>query len=177
MARVLTFSRVFPKYHPKAGQDTFFVEKILSGIMPKQQNGLIDLNDLLENVGTIINDFQLLCSPTEIKSHTIRAGNRWKVGDKFSPRVWSGKPYCSKQIIISPDIEVKKIWDVEVINSDGKGDYDIGFWVKVDDVVKSDFWVNEIAINDGLSLEDYMGWFNKPIFMGQVICWDENINY
>jgi hypothetical protein len=31
MSRVLTFSRVFPAYHPKAGQPTGFVEKIWKG--------------------------------------------------------------------------------------------------------------------------------------------------
>lgn len=167
MARVLTFSRVFPKYHPKAGQDTFFVEKILSGIMPKQQNGLIDLNDLLENVGTIINDFQLLCSPTEIKSHTIRAGNRWKVGDKFSPRVWTGKPYASKQIQFSDDVEVKKTFK---ISSDGV------LWY-IDNQPAISETIKILAANDGLTYEDFLDWFRMKPFLGQVICWDENINY
>lgn len=62
MSRVITFSRVFPSYHP---------------IIP---------------------------------SAPVTAG---KVGDKFSPRVWSGKPYRSKMITIAPDIEVKQIWDFE----------------------------------------------------------------
>lgn len=30
MARVITFSRKFPSYHPKAGQPTHFVEQILN---------------------------------------------------------------------------------------------------------------------------------------------------
>jgi hypothetical protein len=29
MSKVLTFSRVFPSYHPKAGHPTYFVEKML----------------------------------------------------------------------------------------------------------------------------------------------------
>lgn len=29
MSKVITFSRVFPKYHPKAGQPTGFVKSIL----------------------------------------------------------------------------------------------------------------------------------------------------
>lgn len=46
------------------------------------------------------------------KEHTIRKGKRWKVGDKFSPRIWSGKPYKSKQIILAPDTEIKQVFDI-----------------------------------------------------------------
>lgn len=170
MSRVITFSRVFPKYHPKAGQPTFFVEKILACIMPKQQNGLIDLNDLSENVKVIINDFQLLCSPTEIKSHTIRSGNRFKVGDKFSPRVWSGKPYASKQIIIAPDIEVKKVWDVTINHA--------ATWFAIFIEGKEFTEWTLLARNDGLTAVDMLDWFKKDnIFTGQIICWNETINY
>jgi len=43
---------------------------------------------------------------------------------------------------------------------------------------------NEIAKNDGLSSEDLYWWFSrspdfkkKDGFDGQIICWNENINY
>lgn len=32
MAKVITFSRVFPSYHPKAGQPTYFVEAIYKAL-------------------------------------------------------------------------------------------------------------------------------------------------
>lgn len=57
------------------------------------------------------------------KGHTVRAGHRFKPGDIVSLRVWgndvnpkSGRsgPYHSKQIIIAPDIQVKKTWDFEI---------------------------------------------------------------
>ena len=32
MSRVLILSRQFPKYHPKSGEDTFFVEKFLKSV-------------------------------------------------------------------------------------------------------------------------------------------------
>lgn len=32
MSKVITFSRVFPAYHPKKGQPTYFIEKIYAGI-------------------------------------------------------------------------------------------------------------------------------------------------
>jgi hypothetical protein len=119
----------------------------------------------------------------EPKHHTIRAGHRWKVGDKFSPRVWSGKPYQSKQIIIAPDIEVKKVWDFEVF-IDIKSGYDC---VRLNGVLLHEFDGNEvfmgghlklrtIAKNDGLEFEDFGNWFNKTM-KGQIICWNENIEY
>ncbi len=166
--RVITFSRFFPTYHPRKGEETFFVEKILNGVAEKMPSGIVDLNLLKNEVKGIINDFVLLCSSDDIKSHTIRAGNRWKVGDYFSPRVWSGKPYASKQIEIAPPIEIKKIWTFEVKGKDyileGNKDCD---------------WI-EIAKNDGLSDDDFEYWFmtgkGKP-FKGQIICWNESIEY
>jgi hypothetical protein len=162
--RVITFSRTFPAYHPKAGQQTHFVEKIWNSItelgLPHFKNK--DFSD----------DFMwsiLPLSNYRCKYHTIRAGNRWKVGDKFSPRVWSGKPYNSKQIIIAPDIEIKKVWDFEI--------KDHRFIV--DGMVKGiDEAILTIAENDGLTIFGFMDWFKFPKeFKGQIICWNENINY
>jgi len=181
MSRVITFSRVFPKYHPKAGKDTFFVEKILNGIMPKQQNGVIDLNTLPEGVNAIVNDFVLLCTPEDIKGHTIRASNRWKVGDKFSPRVWLGKPYRSKQITIAPDIEIKKIWDFNFNTAVFLDESKV--LINGENINKETFI--ELAKNDGLAPMDLLEWFGdghamstkRKDFKGQIIAWQENINY
>lgn len=94
------FSRVFPSYHPRAGELTYFIDKIL---LSMSGNG-----ETLFDDGSETSFIKL--SP---KHHTIRAGHRWKVGDKFSPRIWSGKPYRSKQITIAANIEVKQTWDFE----------------------------------------------------------------
>jgi hypothetical protein len=184
MSKVITFSRVFPKYHPKAGQPTYFVEKLLSSINYKYYDEDRQFNPRLS-----VDSF-------EPKHHTIRNGNRWKVGDKFSPRVWSGKPYQSKQIIIAPDIEIVKIWDFEITTEDDDGEHD---WSFVEFLGKhytaygyggyDDKIMVEIAKNDGLTISDFYDWFltrrtkqqrleNKPkIFKGQIICWNPNINY
>jgi hypothetical protein len=118
MTKVRTFARNFPKYHPQIGQPTHFVEQILNAkninyhkhdyfdmLVELNRNSDIDLN-------TLSNFAQILSGSirrTECKNHTIREGNHFKVGDKFSPRVWSGLPYKSKQIIFAPDIEVKQV--------------------------------------------------------------------
>lgn len=174
MSKVLTFSRKFPAYHPKAGQPTYFVEKIAKSL---HKSGLAPW-DIPDEI--FCQEMYYLSEP---KNHTIRAGNRWKVGDKFSPRVWgddinpkSGKSgaYQSKQIIIAPDIEVKKVWEF-FING---GEF------KIDDNIyggesESIFELLElIALNDGLNRHDLMAWFKYPKpFSGQIICWNENVNY
>jgi hypothetical protein len=183
MSKVLTFSRVFPKYHPKAGQATYFMEKVwMSFELSSSYYDLINLNPDKEKIAEKIWESVLMnYDSLAPKYHTIRAGNRWKAGDKFSPRVWSGKPYNSKQIIIAPDIEIKKVWDFEMIPFAW---WDECQYTSKDFVVTSDA-LKEIAKNDGLTLQDLAQWFAGPglmsskrkPFKGQIICWNENINY
>ena len=163
MSRIITFSRYFPAYHPRKGEPTYFVEQIYNGFYSK--NNLMDYPNGLD-----VNDFV-----KGIKHHTIRAGNRWKVGDKFSPRVWSGKPYNSKQIIIAPDIEIKKVFDV---NFRIRGS--INFRIVNHRYHFDHEKMKLLAKNDGLSYDDFMAWFCNGKdwdFKGQIICWNENIIY
>lgn len=180
MAKVITFSRTFPAYHPRKGEPTYFVEKFWNSI-PKLDFELI--GSLNKNISE--KDFNVfiesLTRNINIKKHTIRAGHRFKAGDFFSPRVWgndinhkSGKsgPYNSKQIIIGPDIEIQKIWDIEIIQGEHF------FVVKIEGYKKGASDVEILSINDGLELRDFFDWFelNLP-FKGQIICWNEDINY
>lgn len=173
MSRVITFSRTFQKSHLRAGEPTYFVEKIYKClyVMKCVPPELISTF----NYG-IMND--VFIAP---KSHTIRSGHRFKVGDKFSPRVWIGKPYCSKQIVIAPDIEVKKVWDFKLKPS---------LWWDECEFYINDKWCDskmlvEVAKNDGLEITDFLRWFlgnnsadtKRNPFDGQIICWNENINY
>ena len=175
MSKVMTFSRVFPSYHPTAGEPTYFVEKILKGLphteMYEPEGLEIDLGMMAE---------------AEPKHHTIRAGHRWKVGDKFSPRVWSGKPYQSKQIIIAPDIEVKKVWDFEITtayNSEMRGDISNFIYINRKLVLLNEY--EKLAKNDGLTVGDMCEWFKiafeedyrEAYFKGQIICWNDQIEY
>jgi len=177
MARVITFSRKFQKSHPKAGKPTNFVEKILNAFNPKYMNfetleqwwKLNENNQYnTENLWTNLWDLNVGNQTLLTKHHTIRSGHRFKAGDKFSPRVWSGNPYNSKQIIIAPDIEVKKVFD---FRCDYDGEFTVnGKWI---DVTSCD-----IPQNDGLSTEDFLAWFPVGSFFdGQIICWNENIEY
>lgn len=109
----------------------------------------------------------------EPKHHTIRSGHRFKEGDWFSPRVWSGKPYNSKQIIIAPDIQVKKEWKFDLCD-----DY---IWINAKKhchVLEHEL-LESFAMNDGLESQDLLDWFKYPKETqdNQIICWNENINY
>jgi len=170
MAKVITFSRVFPSYHPRAGEPTHFVEAIINSLYrflpaPKEAVKLYDDPK-----------FQSI----RAKHHTIRAGHRFKAGDWFSPRVWSGKPYNSKQIIFAPDTEVKKTWDFEIC---GFGAFNDAI-ITINGQPPKQKMIPIISSNDGLTEADFSDWFclspefkKKKYFEGQIICWNENINY
>jgi len=165
MAKVITFSTVFPKGHPKQGLKTLFVEKIHSSFDEKDETKTFVDRDLIEHFNFA---HYRDCNP---KHHTIRAGKRWKQGDKFSPRIWSGKPYNSPMIRIGNDTEIKKIFNIEIYETSEvmiNGKFFCSFG--------SEKW-HELAKNDGLSSEDMRNWFSKLPFKGQIICWNENINY
>lgn len=185
MSKTITFSRTFPTYHPKEGQPTYFVEAILNQINADRHDFswrnnnyiqvLYKLNEEKIKTGKLTHAQILYFYKTLDKSiahsklHTIRSGHRWKVCDKFSPRVWSGKPYASKQVIIAPDMEVKKVWNFEIED-------------RIMYVDKMPLTIVEyrelVARNDGLSYQDFKDWFRFPKpFSGQIICWNESLNY
>ena len=194
MAKVITFSRYFPSYHPKAGEPTFFTEKIWKSLIQQKLVSALYTSHIAETkkkLGQLVlPQFDLI----EAKHLTIRAGNRWKVGDKFSPRVWSGKPYNSKQRVIAPDLEIKKVWSFEIKNEFDKDGWYNFFYVNGKMVLYTteqnplQLSYRNLATNDGLTDEDLVNWFKandgyysgktyKTQFSGQIICWNENINY
>jgi hypothetical protein len=170
--KVLTCSRYFPKGHPKKGQPTFFVESIFNSLYPG-----IGLDNIADPIRELVNDFALIAN-VRPKHHTIRAGSRFKPGDMASLRVWSDKPYRSKQIEFA-QVEVKKVWPVEIWTGDRMS---IGF----PDIPGSQMRLLplcEVAENDGLDCRDFEAWFNihpkkkRQIFTGQIICWSDSIEY
>ncbi len=108
-------------------------------------------------------------SGTETKIHTIRANYElWYKRIKevqegkaiLSLRYWSGKPYNSKQIELArldknSGISVQKL---EFFESDFNCPYTYGL-----DGVSNEplFEISKLALNDGLSLEDFKQWFRK----------------
>lgn len=163
MSKVITFSRLFPKGHINEGKPTYFAQRLytsFSTLWPELVN--IGLYGQFHNGNWF-----------SAKKHTIRKGNCWHVGEKFSPRIWQGKPYASKQTCIFEDIEIKKIFSIQIdaynVFIDGK------HYCKFSPCDA----LNKLAYNDGLSMRDFIEWFAlyKMPFTGQIICWDETVNY
>lgn len=170
MSKVITFSTQFPSYHPRAGEPTKFVEKIWESLIQLEEISISRCCELSRETGIgnyTMNSIRKI--NFEPKFHTVREGNRFKEGEWFSPRIWSGCPYNSKQITIAPDIQIKKVWDVQA-------DEDGCFWVISDHDDESSDVLDLVAKNDGLDRNDFMNWFSNP-FIGQIICWNENIEY
>lgn len=178
MSKVITFSRVFPVHHPKKGAPTYFVEALV--------NNFMSLGYCIEEIDELCHSNPPLYEDMKHhKRHTIRAGERFKEGDLFSPRVWSGSPYRSGQIKIAEDILIKKIYRFEI---DACGIPSInGKYLYIDlDATFSDDKVDAyelLALNDGLELDDFIQWFKvhpktkEHAFTGQIICWDDSVNY
>lgn len=173
MTKALIFSRTFPAFHPKAGEPTFFAEKIWNSIHAigkvyttnfysvQTLNSKLDISSYWETINDEYGEFGE-------KYTTIRAGNNWKVGDMFSPRVWSGKPYNSKQITIAPDIRVEKVWNFTMT----------GMWLHINGRTLLDQHIQKLCKNDGLDFDDFLDLFDFPgIFSGQIICWNSAIEY
>lgn len=186
MSRVITFSRTFPSYHPRAGEPTYFVEKLWQSV------GL-PIHEYTSQFETVPGDFKTSIAwgyriPEGPKHHTIRSGHRWKVGDWYQPVVWgddinpkSGRkgPYQSKMIKIAPLIQIKKLWDLDIEGSDwfvnGK---------RESPIIGEGFNSELLAANDGLSGNDLYHWFvyspdfkKKQMFSGQIICHNDSIEY
>lgn len=136
---VLTVSHTFPKTHKRAGEETFFKERILSALSK---------DPLMWN-----------------KIHTIRANYElWAKRVKeiqegkaiLSIRYWSGKPYNSKQVEIC-QLDKNSGIGVQILFFDE---------CKINkpliaDSSKTFILPSLIAKNDGLSLEDFKDWFRK----------------
>lgn len=161
--RVITFAKQYPGYHPRKREPTYFVQKILHSLVTPNYKPVTEIG-------------------TPPKFHTIRAGNRWKVGDKFSARYWgddinekTGKagPYQSKQIEFA-QLEVKKVWSIKI---DG---YLIWINKELFSWHSHSHEVEKLAKNDGLTINDFWDWFPKKkgkVFEGQIICWNDSIDY
>lgn len=152
--KVIMVSKSFLKGHPKAGEPTHFLSKI--------ENALIGISDI-----------ELM--PCDYKKHTIRAGKRFKEGERVSLRYWSDKPYRSKQIEFAQVI-IRKVYDIEINIGFVTDDRNIGSYFHNitinDELINSNWTIQRLANNDGLTLIDFFDWFkNCKNFDGQIICW------
>jgi hypothetical protein len=202
MSKIITFSQRFQSKHPRKGEPTYFVEQILNQLKCDFQyqsfnywTKLVQLNHEKIKAGKLtekqIEDFIIDLSfeldTNMLKLHTIRNGHRFAVGEKFTPVVWSGKPYHTPQIIFYDDIEVLKTYNIMVDISNAFNSEYKGFYLEIprkpnsgEQGLKllSEEEMKDVAKNDGLSISDFKSWFGfnakKTIdFSGQAICWED----
>lgn len=169
--KTILFSRYFPAKHPKKGQRTYFVEKMLAGLDDKKLawTSILGISDFVNK------DIFVECDNP--KWHTIRPGERFKEGDFFIPRIWTGAPYRSKQFQFAPPIMVEKIFNFQLFPT-----HEIYINGKFFGSFGSEN-IEMLARNDGLGHDDFRDWFllhpflKSGHFAGQILCWDKNITY
>lgn len=152
---VITFNRQFPPSHKRSGEETNFVEKIMFG----------------GKIHTIRNSYMVW----EDRFKKIYKGEAC-----LSLRYWSGKPYRSKQIEFLRLTKDNGICVQPIIIAD-YGDYFVAkpfnegeriTNAHLMNISKSDedlYLLNQIAKNDGLSLDDFKKWFKDRQFIGVII--------
>lgn len=156
---VLMLSKEFPKEHPKAGEQTGFKEKLELALKAQQQS---------ED-----------CPPASgmMKVHTIRTNfERWsrimqKVQEGkavISVRQWKGKPYEKGNVQVEiarlgkdDGIGMQTLQLVRYVDVTGEKEL---FAYYIDGVLKDNLSLEDIARNDGLTLEDWAAWFTGITF-------------
>lgn len=146
---VLMISRRFPATHPRKGEQTFFVDKIL-----KQYS---DINYSLgwQKIHTIRGNYKLWAK-------RIKAIQEGKA--VLSLRYWSASPYNfkkdgSKQIEFArldkdSGLSIQKLQFFE-------SDINCPYGYAVNEIANEEIEVTELCKNDGLNLQDFKAWFRK----------------
>ena len=159
MKAVVTLSKTFFPQHPKAGKPTYFEQKILA-----EQIGKPGIT-IVENGKEIVVEGR--------KKHTCRSNyDYWdkkiarlkEAGGVLSVRQWSGKPYCSPQeTIIDIPAAIIGVQKLLFFNANIDAPYVVNnpcvYGVEVDSY--DDVNINDLAQNDGLSIEDFKSWFKS----------------
>jgi hypothetical protein len=165
--KAITFSTKFPTYHPKAGKPTFFEEQLCSCLLTIDWEFYSEF--LQPKAKPKFSKPACYYNKFNHKGQTIRKGYRFNIGERFSPRIWSGRPYWTPQIVFAPEVLITKVWNFKIENRtlfiDGK---------KVKPATLA-----LLAKNDGFeNTKDFLEWLQFPRdFEGQIICWDNRINY
>lgn len=146
---VITLSRVFPAKHPRKGEQTNFDVKLLNAVW-RAHNMSIGLPQYGMKLHTIRSNYALWSR----RFKQIEAGKA-----VLSIRYWSGKPYHSKQMEICKLTKEDRIGiqKMEFLAFQEGYRKDAGIWIS-GNVIPMDER-EQIAINDGLTLQDWDDWF------------------
>lgn len=170
---VITLSPFFLKGHPKVGKPTRFRCKFLMGRNlsdacmwdcsfdgKDNTRRSCSRNAIIENgipwnfpkIHTIRTNYQLW----EKRINEVQEGRAI-----LSIRQWSGKPYRSQQVVIAnltkdDGVGIQALKIVRYIEKAENKEYVARY---IDGEIKDSLTFDEIAHNDGLSLEDWTAWF------------------
>ena len=143
-------SRFFPSTHPKAGKPTFFVEKICKalGIEPPTPHGGWDAWETKE---------LLKADP---KFHTIRLN--FELWQKRFEEIAACKAYLSLRYWLDLPYKSPQEEFARLTANDGIGLQKLSFplGIFIDDY-DTEICIENLANNDGLTLDDFGGWFGE----------------
>lgn len=91
------------------------------------------------------------------------------------PKMWTGKPYRSKQRNITDEpLEVVSTWDFTVYK-----DRWMTLYLDGREFIWGSPTTMDLAHYDGLKADDFFLWFHEleQDFDGQIICWHEDVKY
>ena len=129
---VLTLSVTFPKWHPKAGQPTYFKEKMHNGL----------LWDKGMNIGYSQTPSYAVSGDIQLKLHTIRAN--YELWRKRFEQIEDGIGLQKLELKLASYLPF--YIEVDRIDEDRR---------------KDAIHVGLLAHNDGLSLNDWQDWFRN----------------
>lgn len=167
--------------HPKCGQPTYFVEKVINAF----SEGLLWTEKTIDSLHPEILEhayyLDLNFDEFKTKSHTIRLGWHFKPIDKLCLAIWDDKPYKSKPI---------RVWEGEIRAVDIVllyfGDRNPLFQTAANFEKLNPVYLDPaiLAKNDGLELDEFIDWFRlkgkRPkdgIVLAQILIWDKEISY
>ena len=151
---VLTLSQTFPVTHPRAGKKTYFKSKLeIAGVVEYvPESDPTPPNQPQMKLHTIRGNWELWHGRFE----EIYAGRAY-----LSLRIWSGKPYASKQIEIARLYKEDGI-GIQLLCFAGnktKKDRELHHPI-VRGTTEVDY--RQLAMNDGLTVMDWEAWFSNP---------------
>ena len=154
---VLTVSRTFPKTHKRAGQQTWFVEKINEAGMPISDDPIMG-----KKIHTIRANYELW----EKRIKEVQEGKAI-----LSLRYWSGEPYRTKQIEFAQldkdsgvGVQELKFGYCNSLISLSDKFFPIitkPYIIELENLKDKYLDILQISKNDGLKFGDFMDWFKN----------------
>lgn len=162
----LPVSRTFPTTHKRAGEKTYFVEKILKALYLENRLSVGMIQNLVINLELRDFDWSVFntCEP---KCHTIRASKVWieRIKEVQSGSAvielfyWSGKPYHKDKNGIGQVVFATLDKDSGCGVQKLVGFLFYGVAIKNTAFTVKEVSYDELSKNDGLSHKDFKAWF------------------